>query len=307
GRHALRPGGRPRPRVVARRRQGRGRVPGGPPATARRDARRPRGPHRLPARQRLGQRSASSDAARRPAAHRRIPLAHPAEPALGRPPRRRGHGRQPRLLVLPPRLLGVAAVRNGEHGGARHAVRRLRCAAARLPGGAQPVARRPLPARASVLRSDAYRPRDRLRADPRLGLRRRRPRGHPGDHAAHGRRARQAVRGGHRERRHAPVGRRARRGRVLARVLPLRHPAAGAAEHPQLRPAALRNQHPLRQRHRLRGRRRHRRGTLQSHLLQLLRGDQRHHPARHPRRGRCGPPLGAAAPPRHRCARGREL
>ncbi|CAA9287627.1 MAG: Phosphonate ABC transporter permease protein phnE, partial [uncultured Craurococcus sp.] len=212
-----------------------------------------------------------------------------------------GDGGQPRLLDVPARQLGLAALRDGEHGGAGDADGGRGGAAAGLPGGAQPRRRpRGEPGRAAAARGDANGPRDRLRADLRLGLRGRAAGGGSRHRAAYGGRLRQALRREHREYRARRLGRGALGGRELDAGLPLRHPAAGGAEPAELRPAAVRDQPALGERHRLRRRGRDRGGALQGDLLQLLRGDQRHPAADHPRRLRHRPALGAAAAPRHR-------
>ena len=109
------------------------------------------------------------------------------QPALAAPARRHAT-RKARLAYWFYRLdsLGLAAVRDREHGGARHPVRRYWRPAARLPRRAQPGARIGCQlAFRRLLEALPHRAGDRLRADPGLGLRRRPARRHPGDRAAH--------------------------------------------------------------------------------------------------------------------------
>ena len=85
--------------------------------------------------------------------------------------------------------------------------------------------------------------------------------GDPRGQHPYGRRARQDVLRGRRERRHEARRRPARRRRQLGRARLVRHRAAGAAELHELLPAALRDQRAGLDHHRRGRRRRHRRGA----------------------------------------------
>src|SRR3954449_12069317 len=137
---------------------------------------------------------------------------------------------------------------------------------------------------AAPARIRPHRPRHRLRADLRDRLRARSDGRRACDRDPLHRRARQAVLGDRRERRHETGRRRPLDRRELALLHALRHPAAGHGGLCQLRAAALRDQRSRGLRDGIRRRRRHRPGAGRRHPQVLLLRRQRH-PAHHHRHG----------------------